>query len=334
MLKSLINSAAVIVGIYYTCVNSFMIQTEFELIQKLRQNFDLNKIGDDCAVLPKNETHDLLITSDFLVEDIDFKRSWMIPEFLGHKALAVSLSDIAAMGGKPLYSMLAIGIPADIWQTNFVDEFYTGYFKLAKTFAVELIGGDVSKTPDKIVIDSTVIGEAKRNKAVMRSGAKVGDLIFVTGRLGGANAGLKLLEENVDGFDELKRLQLKPNPKIVEGQCLSKFATAMIDLSDGLSSDLMHICNASQVGAKIYAEKIPLPNRLREMTKISSEQLEFALNGGEDFELLFTVSPKKNFGKKSGFFFGIGEVTANVGIIELIADDKTTVLSPKGYRHF
>lgn len=170
---------------------------EFDFISQIKQKFDLKKVGDDCAILPKNETHDMLITSDLIVEDIDFRRSWMIPEFLGHKALAVSLSDIAAMGGKPLYSMLSIGIPDDIWKTDFVEKFYEGYFKLAKTFGVELIGGDVSKTPDKIVIDSTVIGEVEKNKAILRSGAKVGDLIFVTSELGGASAGLKLLEDGV-----------------------------------------------------------------------------------------------------------------------------------------
>lgn len=300
---------------------------EFEFINQIKQKFDLKKIGDDCAVLPKNETHEMLITSDLIVEDIDFRRSWMIPEFLGHKALAVSLSDIAAMGGKPLYSMLSIGIPEDIWQTNFVDEFYEGYFKLAKCFGVELVGGDVSKTPDKIVIDSTVIGEAERSKAVMRTGAKVGDLIFVTGELGGASAGLKLLEEKIDGFDEIKLLQLKPNPRIAEGQFLSKFATSMIDISDGLSSDLMHICESSQVGARIYAEKIP---------HLKSEilNLEFTLNGGEDFELLFTANPENIFDKNFSSFFCIGEVTASIGIIELITSEKSTILQPKGYQHF
>lgn len=300
---------------------------EFDFINQIKQKFDLKKIGDDCAVLPKNETHETLITSDLIVEDIDFRRSWMIPEFLGHKALAVSLSDIAAMGGKPLYSMLSIGIPEDIWQTDFVDEFYEGYFKLAQTFGVELIGGDISKTPDKIVIDSTVIGEVEKNKAILRSGAKIGDLIFVTGKLGGASAGLKLLEDNISGFDNLKLRQLKPYPKVEEGLILSKFATSMIDISDGLSSDLMHVCQLSQVGARIFADKIPF---------LISEfcNLESALNGGEDFELLFTVSPKNIFDKKLDSFFCIGEVTANVGIIELIRDEKSTALQPKGYQHF
>ncbi len=327
MLKFLINSAAVIVRIYYTCVNTFIMPTEFEFINKIRQQYQLNKIGDDCAVLPKNKTHDMLITSDLLVEDIDFRRSWMITEFLGHKALAVSLSDIAAMGGKPLYSMLSIGIPEDLWRTDFVDEFYAGYFKLAKMFEVELIGGDVSKTPDKIVVDSTVIGEVERNKAVMRSGAKVGDWIFVTGELGGANIGLKLLEENIDGFDELKLLQLKPHPLIAEGQQLAKFATSMIDISDGLSSDLRHICEVSKVGAKIFAKKIP-------PLKSAIWSLESALNGGEDFELLFTVNPKNIFDKTFSSFFCIGKITANVGILELTSATETTILPPNGYQHF
>lgn len=300
---------------------------EFEFINQIRNKYSLDKIGDDCAVLPKNKTHDMLITSDLIVEDIDFRRSWMIPEFLGHKALAVSLSDIAAMGGKPLYSMLSIGIPNDVWQTDFVEEFYEGYFKLAKQFEVELIGGDVSKTPDKIVIDSTVIGEVEKGKAILRSGAKADDLIFVTGQLGGASAGLKLLEEKIADFELLKLRQLKPYPRIEEGLFLSEIATSMIDISDGLSSDLMHICQASQVGAKIYAEKIPHPE---------SEiwNLESALNGGEDFELLFTANPKNIFDENFTSFFYIGEVTANVDIIELISDEKTTILEPEGYQHF
>jgi thiamine-monophosphate kinase len=302
-------------------------RSEFEFLKQIQQKFSLDKIGDDCAVLPQNKTHDLLITSDLIVEDIDFRRSWMIPEFLGHKSLAVSLSDIAAMGGKPIYSMLSIGIPEDVWKMDFVDEFYAGYFKLAKIFAVELIGGDVSKTPDKIVIDSTVIGEVEKDQAVFRSGAKVGDLIFVTGELGGASVGLKLLEEKINGFEELKMRQLKPNPRIKEGQFLSKFATSMIDISDGLSSDLRHICQSSQVGAKIFADKIP-------NLEAGIWNLGFALNGGEDFELLFTANPKKNFQKNFDQFFCLGEVTANVGIIELIDREKSAILEPKGHQHF
>lgn len=313
---------------------------EFEFINQIKNQFDLKKIGDDCAVLPKNETHDMLITSDLLIEDIDFRRSWLIPEFLGHKALAVSLSDIAAMGGKPLYSMLSIGIPEDVWKTNFVDEFYKGYLSLANKFGVELIGGDVSKTPDKIVIDSTVIGEVERNKAIKRSGAQPGDLIFVSGLLGGANAGLKLLESGVDFYNtkawqkSLISKQLTPFPRVDIAHKLTLLITSMIDISDGLSSDLGHICQASQVGAKIFADKIPLHKNLKNITKDFSEQLNFALNGGEDFELLFTINPKKNFQKKIDHFFCIGEINANVGMIEFTDGTKTAILQPTGYQHF
>lgn len=307
---------------------------EFDFINQIKNQFSLDKIGDDCAVLPKNETHDMLITSDLLIEDIDFRRNWMIPEYLGHKSLAVSLSDIAAMGGKPLYSMLSIGIPGDIWKTDFVDEFYRGYLSLANTFGIELIGGDVSKTPDKIVVDSTVIGEVKRGQAVLRSNTKIGDLIFVTGELGGASAGLKVLENYDLNFDELKFRQLKPFPRINEGQKLVDLINSMIDISDGLSSDLGHICEASKVGAKIYSNKIPLDNNLKNYTNKFYEQLNLALNGGEDFELLFTINPKKKSINIFDQFFCIGEATANVGIIELIDEDKITILEPKGYLHF
>ncbi len=309
---------------------------EFEFLSNIKHQFNLNKIGDDCAVLPKNSTHDLIISTDLLVEDIDFRRDWMIPKLLGRKALAVSLSDIAAMGGTPIWSMLSIGIPNDIWQTNFVDEFYDGYLWLAKTFKVELVGGNVSKTPDKIVIDSIIGGEVKRNKAVMRSTANVGDLIFVTGKLGGASAGLNLLEQ---GFryspdekiwrKDLMLKQLSPFPQ--NGERLANTATSMIDISDGLSTDLRHICEASNVGAKIYADKIPIYKRIGGLTKNFAEQLDFALNGGEDYELLFTVKPNK--AKDLPYIF-IGEITDKNCLIELDTNGKIEQIEPKGFQHF
>jgi thiamine-monophosphate kinase len=322
-------------------------KSEFEFIEKIRRYSLSSKIGDDCAVIPKNSKTDLVITADLLVEDIDFRFDWAIPEFLGHKALAVSLSDIAAMGAKPVWSMLSIGIPEKVWKTDFVEKFYEGYFCLAQKFRVELIGGDVSETPDKIVIDSIVGGEALRNKAILRSGAKAGDLIFVTGDLGGAAAGFKLLEAGIQydstgkaGLKNLLLKQLQPFPQISHGKFLSEndLATAMIDLSDGLSSDLAHLCHESKVGARIYADQIPLHKNLRLVADSLEEKLDCALNGGEDFELLFTVNPKKNFKfknelKNKGFSL-IGEITANIEIIELISNKKSAVLQPKAFRHF
>lgn len=322
-------------------------KSEFEFIESIRRRSSLSKIGDDCAVISKDVKTDLVVTTDLIVEDVDFRLDWAVPELLGHKTLAVSLSDIAAMGAKPVWSMLSIGVPEKIWQTDFIEKFYDGYFQLARKFNVELVGGDVSKTPDKIVIDSMAAGEARKNKAILRSGARVGDLIFVTGKLGGAAAGLKLFEDGIrySADDEIWRKnlllkQLQPNPQISAGTFLSKnnLATAMIDLSDGLSSDLAHLCRESETGAKIFADKIPIYKDIYSYSKNFEENLDLALNGGEDFELLFTVNPKKKITFENEIkkrrFFHLGEITANVDNIELIFAEKSFVLQPKGFRHF
>ncbi|MBA2620049.1 MAG: thiamine-phosphate kinase [Acidobacteria bacterium] len=334
-------------------------KTEFELINHIKKksqsfNFQYSPvrcgIGDDCAVIEKNGKTDVVITTDLLVEDVDFRLDWTMPEFLGHKALAVSLSDIASMGAKPVWAMLSIGVPARIWKTDFVERFYDGWFALAKKFNVELVGGDVSRTPDKIVVDSIAAGEAKKNKAVLRSGARDGDLIFVTGALGGAAAALKLLESG-ERFEKspnknLFLRQLQPQPQTKVGQILGKenLATAMIDLSDGLSSDLAHLCRASNVGAKIYADKIPLDANFKNLSRTKkyktffSDKLNFALNGGEDFELLFTVNPKKISRLKEELknfsFSHIGEITAHGEMIELNSEGKSEILHANGFRHF
>jgi thiamine-monophosphate kinase len=318
-------------------------KTEFEFIKHLQQNNSLKKIGDDCAVLPKDSKTDLVVTTDLLIEDIDFRMSWTKPEFIGHKALAVSLSDIAAMGAKPVWSMISIGIPRKIWKTDFVEKFYDGYLNLAEHFGVELVGGDVSESPDKIVIDSIAAGETKKGKAILRSTAKTGDLIFVTGKLGGAAAGLKLLETGETyekpKYKKLIWRQLKPNPQTEIGRILGEkqLATSMIDLSDGLSSDLFHICESSKIGAKIYAEKIPIEFQIPK-TENKKSNLDFALNGGEDFELLFTVNPKKNFllekELKNYEISLIGETTANAEIVELVSKEQIEILESKGFRHF
>lgn len=317
--------------------------SEFEFLENIRRRFSLGKIGDDCAVLPKDDKTDTVITTDMLVEDIDFRLEWTKPEFLGYKALAVSLSDVAAMGADPKWAMLSIGLPEPIWNTGFIEYFYDGWHKLAGEFGVELIGGDISKTPDKLVIDSIVGGEVKKGGAILRSTAKHGDAIFVTGYLGGAAAGLAMLEKGnrYDASDtapqtELLLKQLQPTPQVAAGKILQtkQLASALIDLSDGLSSDLGHICRESRVGAKIYADKIPIAGGLEQLYKSPKIRLDLALNGGEDFELLFT-SDKKNISHvESAGFFPIGEITANVGTIELIDGITTSVLIPKGYRHF
>lgn len=322
-------------------------QSEFDFIRKIRQKSFSSPvktgIGDDCAVVRKDARTDLVMTADLLVEDIDFRRSWMIPKFLGFKALAVSLSDVAAMGAAPVWAMLSIGIPPEIWRTDFVEKFYEGWFELAEKYHVQLVGGDVSKTPDKIVIDSIVAGEVLKNKAIRRSTARPGDLIFVTGELGGAAEGLKLLENGERYSSNQKNKaqnlilrQLKPLPQLEMASLLSKhnLATAMIDLSDGLSGDLAHLCRESRVGAEILAEKIPLDKNLED----TEENLQTALGGGEDFELLFTVDPQneKSLTKKLKNFpvTKIGKTTSQTGQIFLIGSESKTILQSTSYRHF
>jgi len=313
---------------------------EFEFIDSIKSKYLLNKVGDDCAVLPKNAENDLLVTADLLVEDIDFRLEWTTPEFLGHKALAVSLSDIAAMGGTPKWAMLSLGLPENLWKNSgFLNEFYLGWTTLANDLGVELIGGDVSRSTDKLVLDSIVGGEVAKGKAIFRSGAKPGDRIYVTGSLGGSAGGLNLLENGsrfdptlTNGQCRLILKQLKPSPHRQTANWLRTLdnVSAMIDISDGISSDLLHVCLESRVGAKIYVDRLPIDQNLAAVFP-SEACLDMALNGGEDFELLFTLTSQP-----TDAFPGtlIGEITPGPSEVLLVRDGKTEHLSPKGYRHF
>jgi len=310
---------------------------EFDLINDFKKKYSLKSVGDDCAILPKNAEYDMLVTADMLVEDIDFRLKWTKPEYLGHKTLAVSLSDIAAMGGKSLWAMLSIAVPEALWNSSFLDEFYEGWHNLAGKFGVDLVGGDISRSPDKLVIDSIVGGEVLKDQAVLRSTAKPGDLIYVSGSLGGAAAGLSLLEDQkVKEVSELILRQLRPEPrnKLALELMVHKIPTAMIDLSDGLSSDLAHICSASAVGAKVLCMQIPIDVNLEINGFDTKKSLDLALNGGEDLELLFTAD-RSDADKLARFDVTmIGEITDIAGKIELIDDDATSILEPKGFRHF
>ncbi len=317
--------------------------SEFDFINNIKSRYHLDKIGDDCAILPKNETTDLLITADMLVEDVDFRLEWTNARSLGHKSLAVSLSDIAAMGGNPTFSILSIAIPEVLWKTDFLENFYDGWTSLASAYDVELVGGDISRTNEKLVIDSTVLGEVARGRSVLRSTAGVGDAIFVTGYLGGAAAGLKLLENGLrpnDRIDpQMKHLllrQLQPIPNVQTSIMLHTrgLASSLIDISDGLSSDIFHIANASGVGCRLMVDKIPIDPAIAPVLGDGPLAFDLALNGGEDFELLLTVKQENFSAVQDLGFHHIGEVTANVGVVELIEDDKSTILKPKGFRHF
>lgn len=334
-------------------------RSEFDFINSLRKRLAaaaqplIAGIGDDAAVFRTAAGKDTVITADLLVEDIDFRRTTTPPYLLGHKALAVSLSDIAAMGARPLWSMISIGVPEDVWQTEFVDRLYDGLLDLANRYGVQLIGGDTSRTPENIVIDSIVAGECAAGMSVMRSGASPGDQIFVTGSIGAAAAGLRLIERGAHlaeqnlGDDDSQKLdyillrQLRPEPRVGWGIVLGEehLATSMIDLSDGLSSDINHLCAASGVGALIDSSLLPIDDRVIELCgRRALDPLQLALHGGEDFELLFTVKPgdaKRLPRRVDGIEIKrIGEVTNASDGIRISEGPRIWELKPGGWKHF
>ncbi|HEX2268152.1 MAG TPA: thiamine-phosphate kinase, partial [Pyrinomonadaceae bacterium] len=233
--------------------------------------------------------------------------------------------------------------PEDIWQTDFVDRFYSGWFELANRYDVQLIGGDTSRTEEKIVIDSIVLGECVANHAVKRSGAKPGDQIFVTGSLGAAAAGLRLVERGAhlaeQNLDHLLLRQLRPEPRVGWGIILGeeRLATSMIDLSDGLSSDLNHLCEASGAGALIDSSLLPIDRQVVELCgRRALDPLQLALHGGEDFELLFTVKPN-NINRLPRRVDGtqitrIGEIRDHG--VRISEGSRIWELNPGGWRHF
>jgi thiamine-monophosphate kinase len=337
-------------------------KSEFDFIASLRQRVTASAlksesliagIGDDAAVFRSGSGKENVITADLLVEDIDFRRTTTPPFLLGHKALAVSLSDIAAMGARPLWSLVSIGVPEDVWQTEFVDQFYVGLLELANHYGVQLIGGDTSRTNENIVVDSVVAGECAAGAAVMRSGAQPRDQIFVTGSLGAAAAGLRLIErgahlaeqnladEDSQKLDHVLIRQLRPEPRVGWGIVLGeeRLATAMIDLSDGLSSDLNRLCEASGVGALIDSSLLPIDSRVVELCgRRALDPLQLALHGGEDFELLFTVKPADAARlprRVDGVEIKrIGEITNAIDDVKISEGPRIWDLKPGGWKHF
>ncbi|HEV2860292.1 MAG TPA: thiamine-phosphate kinase [Pyrinomonadaceae bacterium] len=331
---------------------------EFEFIKRLRRREEkrsatpdtsslLKGIGDDAAVIRHRAGFDTVITADLLVEGVDFEleRFGVSARDVGHKALAVSLSDVAAMGARPTMCLLSVGVPRGRWEAGFLDEFYKGVGVLARRYGVSVIGGDVSRTPERVVVDSVVLGEVRRGRAVLRSGARPGDQIFVTGSLGGAAVGLRLLQRptgeklNVAGRRLIRR-QTRPEPRVEWGRLLGegKLASAMIDLSDGLSSDLAHLCGESGVGARVEGELLPVDPSLKSFAATEAELLSLALDGGEDFELLFTVPPRRAARVPSEVggvrATRVGEVTAGPPRVRLVSAGRARPLRPGGFEHF
>jgi thiamine-monophosphate kinase len=292
-------------------------------------------IGDDCAAVRIPAGHEALITTDFSLEGIHFRREWHAAESVGHRCLTRGLSDIAAMGGQPVAAFLSLALPKNLPQT-WVDGFMRGLLALASKFAVTLAGGDTAESPDGILADIVVLGSTPTGKAIRRATARPGDLIYVSGVLGGSAATLQRMMEKpkrkLSPHDFPSHFF--PHPRVALGRILRerRMATSMIDLSDGLSADLGHICDESGVGAEIDAEAIPLA---RIGASAREVDLEFALHGGEDYELLFTAAPAKRVpASVAGVrITAIGRVTRGKKIY-LIAKNSRTELAPRGWQHF
>lgn len=314
-----------------------MITSEFELIKRYftKKNRQTKLgIGDDAAIIQIQKNHELVISSDMLVEGIHFIKNTN-PSHLGWKSLAVNLSDISAMGAQPKWATLSISLPKvdPIW----LKKFSQGFFKCAKKFNIDLIGGDTTKGPLSISI--TIMGEIKKNKSLLRSGAQIGDDIWVTGELGNASMGLACLQRKLKLSPTLKTKCIKslqtPVPKVFFGLTLPRYAKSCIDVSDGLIQDLTHITKSSKVGATLFIEKIPCNAAIK-----TSKKYHYALNGGDDYELLFTA-PKKysshiqKISKKTKIITTrIGVITNQPSISILDRHGKLVSFKNKGYDHF
>lgn len=321
---------------------------EFGLIRKLTDDIILRHpgsrkgIGDDAAVIDHNGFL-TLVTTDLLLEGIHFNLTYVPMKHLGYKSVVVNLSDIYAMNGTPLQITVSIGVSSKL-SLNAIEEFYRGIKLACNQYEIDLIGGDTSASVNGLTISVTALGTAQSQQIVYRKGAKKGDLICVTGDLGGAYMGLLLLEQEnrlfrkdpaykpqLDGYQYILERQLKPEARKDLGRMLlarKVKPTSMIDVSDGLSSDLLHICEASGIGSKIYADRIPVHAetlKLAEHLRISP--IVAALNGGEDYELLFTISPEDfaSIQTIEGISV-IGMMTAREEGYLLEFEDKSTIL--------
>jgi thiamine-monophosphate kinase len=296
----------------------------------------LTGIGDDCAVLHLPPGHESLVTTDFTLEGIHFRRDWHPAEVVGHRCLARGLSDIAAMGGEPVAAFLSLALPRDSSQA-WVGRFARSLIGLAEKYGVTLAGGDTAESPNGILADVVVMGTVPKGKAVLRSGARPGDHIFVSGALGGSAAALVRLRakpgKKLNPREFLRHFY--PEPRVELGRVLREkgLASAMIDLSDGLSTDLAHICEESGVGAEIASELLP---RARVGKPGREVDLDLALHGGEDYELLFTAPAGKRIPPEIAgvALTQIGVITRIPAIFLRDAKGVGYQLEPRGWEHF
>ncbi len=297
--------------------------------------FVIQGIGDDCAVLRIPSGHDTLVTTDFSLEAIHFRRDWHSAEAVGHRCLARGLSDIAAMGGQPVAAFLSLALPAELPQ-KWVDGFLRGLLGLAKKHRTTVAGGDTAQSSNGILADIIVTGAVPKGRAVLRSGARPGDAIYVSGSLGGSAAAvLELKAGNKKVNPRAYSRHFSPEPRLELGRVLRErgLASAMIDTSDGLSVDLAHICSESGVGAEVEAAAIPVATIGRPAQEVD---LDLALHGGEDYELLFTARANKSIPSRiAGVPIArIGYIKRHKRILVLGQSGRGRELLPQGWEHF
>ncbi|HWW22813.1 MAG TPA: thiamine-phosphate kinase [Edaphobacter sp.] len=329
---------------------------ELALIEQIRRSFAAPRskiltlgIGDDCAILNPPPDSEVLVTTDFTLEDRHFRRNRHPPESVGHRCLARGLSDLAAMGATPIAAFLSLALPADMLSIKsgqiWTSSFFAGIRALADLHDVPLAGGDTSQSPANLILaDIILVGTAPKNKALRRSGASPGDLLYVTGQLGGAAVELENLLKRRRRISKLAAIDnhphLYPEPRVETGEALLRrnLATACLDISDGLSTDLAHLCRASAVQAEIEQSAIPIHPLAQKQGPAAA--LNSALHGGEDYELLFTAPPSTRMPASiAGVpITRIGTIKprrSRHSLITLITPDGVrTALEPAGWEHF
>jgi len=312
--------------------------TEAQLVARVRELFS-NRIGDDAAIVDGQ-----VLTTDLLVEDVDFTRA-IAPRSIARKSLAVNLSDIAAMGAVPSYALLSLALPP--WALEQVDEMLDAYAEAAREWKMEIVGGDFSRA-EKLTISVCAIGRVV-TRPLLRSGAKPGDRIYLSRPVGGSSAGFALLRSLADARDDIGyvhrefiesaiRRHVDPEPELALGLALAHIAevTSCIDVSDGLSSDLHHLCDASNCGAEIEKERIPVfPDLPLFAGKLGINVRDAVLHGGEEYALLFTSSlPESQMSARVGRpVYAIGRMTKDRGVM-LKEDGLARPLEARGWDHF
>jgi thiamine-monophosphate kinase len=310
-------------------------------------------IGDDCAVARPGAGEEIVVTTDFSLEGVHFRREWHSPESVGHKCLARGLSDVAAMGARPVAAFLSMALPRELVEARrgkaWIERFLDGLLSLSDQYKVPLAGGDTARAVGPACFDIVLLGAVQRGEAWLRSGAKVGDSIYVTGALGGAAAELLALERELRRFAALRKPDeghphFFPEPRLAVAAKLTRagLVRAAIDVSDGLSTDLGHICDESGLAAELDAAAIPV-HRLAvkaERAGLSKSALELALHGGDDYELLFTARPAARVPQKVAgvAVTQIGRMVARrKGRVQMVLRDEDGRLSPleaSGWEHF